>query len=94
MAIVMQMHWKQMITAQYGKARKALAMETNPPIGAKLHVAWFDNGLHVFDVWDSKKDFEQFVATRLMPAIQTIGVKGKPKVTIGKCHAIFAPNVA
>ena len=52
-----------------------------------------DDGLHVFDLWDSPQQFQSFVNTRLSPATQRIGIKGQPKVDLSDAHAVFAPNV-
>jgi hypothetical protein len=94
MATVMLMHWPEVSKTQYEETRKEVKWETNVPTGAKFHVAWFaGDGLHVLDIWDSRKDFEKFVDQRLMPAVKKIGIKGEPKVTFEEAHAIFAPNV-
>ena len=94
MATVMLMHWPEVTKEQYEQARKEVRWETDLPAGAKFHTAWFgDDGLHVFDLWDSAQDFQNFVSTRLGPATQRIGIKGQPKVDLSEAHAIFAPNV-
>ena len=94
MAIVMQMHWREMTKKQYAQARKLLDLERNAPAGAKFHVAWFaTDGLHVLDVWETRRDFERFQKASLGPVAQQIGIKGRPKVTFDKALAIFAPNV-
>ena len=93
MATVMQMHWPQVSKEQYEQARKLAAWETNVPKGAKYHVAWFaQDGFHVIDVWDSAEDFNRFLESRLMPAIQKIGIAGQPQVQFDPAHATFAPN--
>jgi heme-degrading monooxygenase HmoA len=95
MATVMSMHWPEVTKEQYEAARAEVRWETETPKGAKYHVSWFgDDGLHVFDVWDSAEDFQKFVETRLNPAVAKIGIKGEPKVTLAQAHAIFAPNPA
>ena len=93
MATVMQMHWPEATKDQYEQARKLAAWETNTPKGAKYHVAWFGkDGFHAIDVWDSAQDFNAFLETRLLPAIQKIGIKGQPNVELSEAHATFAPN--
>lgn len=94
MATVMLMHWPEVTKEQYEQARKEVRWETDLPAGAKFHTAWFaDDGLHVFDLWDSADNFQNFVNTRLGPAAQRIGIQGQPKVDLSEAHAIFAPNV-
>lgn len=95
MATVMSMHWPQVSREQYEQARREVRWETETPAGAKYHVSWFgDDGFHVFDVWETPEHFQTFVQTRLMPAVQRIGIQGEPKVTLAPAHAIFAPNPA
>jgi hypothetical protein len=88
------MHWPEVTKEQYEQVRSDVRWETNVPKGAKFHVSWFDNGLHVLDVWETKSDFESFVQQRLGPATQKIGITSQPNVTFGETHAIFAPNPA
>ena len=93
MAIVMTMHWAGITKQDYAAIREETRFEKEAPVGGKYHVAWFqDDGLHVTDVWESGKHFEQFVQTKLMPAAQKLGLKGEPKVVIHDAHNTFAPN--
>jgi hypothetical protein len=90
----MLMHWPEVTKEQYEQVRTDVKWETDKPAGAKFHTAWFaDDGLHVFDLWDSAENFQSFVNSRLAPATQRIGIKGQPKVDLSEAHAIFAPNV-
>jgi uncharacterized protein YcfL len=94
MSTVMRMHWPEVTKDEYERARKDVNWEGQTPVGAKFHVAWFDEtGLNVLDLWDSPQDFQNFVDKRLMPAVQRIGIKGQPQVSLAQSHAIFAPNV-
>jgi hypothetical protein len=78
---------------------RCLSKQSVDPIGpltdgAKFHTAWFGpDGLHVLDLWDTGQQFQRFTETRLMPAVQKIGIKGQPKVELTEAHAVFAPNV-
>lgn len=65
------------------------------PDGAILHVPWFvDGGLRVTDVWEAGDDFQRFVNSRLMPAVQEIGIEGQPRVDIRPLHSrVFAPAI-
>lgn len=94
MATVMLMHWPEVSKEQYEQVRKEVNWEGKVPQGAKFHVAWFsEDGFHVLDLWESQKDFDQFVSQRLMPGVKKIGAKGEPKVQFAQAHAVFAPNV-
>lgn len=93
MAIVMNMRWSGVTKDQYMQALEKVKWETDLPQGAKFHVASFDQGgLLVTDIWESADDFNRFVETRLMPAVQEIGISGQPEVEITDAHRIFAPN--
>ena len=94
MATVMLMHWPEVTKEQYEQVRADVKWETDHPKGGKYHVSWFDNGLHVLDVWDSQADFENFAQNRLGPAVAKIGIQSQPNVTFGEVHAIYAPNPA
>ncbi len=93
MATVMSMHWPEVSKDDYERVRKEANWEGNHPAGGKYHVAWFTKeGLHVFDVWNTGKEFEEFAQSRLMPAIKKLGIAGQPQVQFHEAHAIFAPN--
>lgn len=94
MSTVMLIHWPEVSKAQYEQIRKELNVEGDTPRGAQFHVAWFaEDGLHVFDLWESREDFEGFLNQRLMPAVQKIGIRSRPNVQHAEAHAVFAPNV-
>lgn len=94
MPTVMSMHWPEVTSEQYNQARKEVDWEGNRPHGAKFHVAWVaTDGLRVLDLWNSQKDFEQFVQTRLMPVLEKIGVQGQPRVEFAEAESVFAPDV-
>jgi heme-degrading monooxygenase HmoA len=92
MPTVMVMHWPEVTKEQYEAVRKDVNWEGKKPPGGKYHVAWFDGGLRVVDVWDSAQDFQRFVEQRLTPGTQKAGIKGQPKVQFFEAHATFAPN--
>jgi hypothetical protein len=93
MATIMLMRWPEVTKEQYEQIRRDVKWEESVPDGAKLHVSWFgQDGFHVFDLWDSRAHFEQFLQQRLMPGVQKADIKGQPKVDFADSHAIFAPN--
>lgn len=86
------MKWDGVTPAQYEKMRKSVDWETNTPPGAVFHIAGFkDNAIRVTDIWESEREFNNFVQTRLMPASKEAGIKGEPKVETFPAHAIFVP---
>ena len=93
MSIVMNMRWAGVSPDQYDQTLKLVEWETKIPVGAKYHVASFDDaGLRVTDVWESAEDFNRFVEQRLMPGVQKVGIVGQPEVEITEVHRIFAPD--
>jgi hypothetical protein len=93
MATIMVMHWPEVTKEQYELTRKKVDWEGNHPRGGKFHTAWFKDGLHVLDLWDSAQDFQRFAEERLIPVTQKLGVPGQPVVEFHEAHAVFAPNV-
>jgi hypothetical protein len=93
MATVMEMKWSSISRDDYERAREAVNWEGDVPQGATLHVAWFEDGLRVIDVWQSQQDFERFANERLMPKLQELGIgSDEPEVQFHDAHAYFAPN--
>jgi hypothetical protein len=93
MAIVMVMHWPEVGKEQYEEARKRVNWEGKQPEGARNHVSWFDNGLHVVDVWESEADLNRFIEQRLMPVVKgEMKTPGDPRVQVFPAHAHFVPE--
>jgi hypothetical protein len=92
MPIVMNMQWDGVTVEQYEQVRKLVGWETDVPAGGRFHVASFAaGGLRVTDIWDSAAQFNQFVETRLMPAVQKTGIASAPRVEITSAHALHVP---
>lgn len=92
MAIVMKMHWPGVTPENYAQLGEIVRWREDIPPGARLHVAYFDDGINVLDVWDSQADFDNFLQNRLLPGVQKVGIQGQPTVSFADAHAIFAPN--
>jgi hypothetical protein len=87
--IVMRMRWEGATPDQYDRMRAQLDWESNPPDGGVQHVAWFDDGgMNVVDVWESEEKFNAFIQSRVMPAVQELGIPGQPDVQIDQAHAV------
>ena len=89
MATVMRMKWSSVSPEQYDAARDAVNWEGDPPDGGIYHIAWFDDGLNIVDVWESAEAFERFANERLMPGIAHLGIEGQPDVTFHEAHRYF-----
>lgn len=46
------------------------------------------------DVWESADDFQRFVQERIMPAVQQLGIAGRPDIQIYPTHAILNPRAS
>ena len=93
MAVAMLMRWNGVTPEQYDQAKAIVGWEHNPAPGGIFHIAGFDeHGLHCADVWESANEFNAFVADRLMPGVQQVGIQGQPEVEIVPVHDLFAPG--
>lgn len=61
---------------KYEELRKEVGWEQNRPAGVSLHVAGLDNSgiIHVADIWESEQDFNNFLNSRLKPAMEKINL--------------------
>ena len=93
MRIVINLKWDGVTAAQYDAVKKLANWEGNPPKGAILHLAGFSKkGLKATDIWESKEDFNQFLQSRLLPAVKQIGIQSQPKVKFIPLHSLFVPD--
>ncbi len=71
----------------YESLRPEVRWETNLAPGGLLHACAFDErgDLHVADVWESADAMNDFVNTRLMPAMKKLGVPA-PSVAVFPLH--------
>ena len=54
--------------AEYDESSEKLDPASNPPKGLIFHCAGESEGrFQVFDVWESREDFDRFVEDRLLP---------------------------
>lgn len=70
-----------MTAAQYDQINQiANIHESNLPAGLIFHQACpTETGWLVTDVWESMEAFQAF-GERLLPALQTVGVEGRPRI--------------
>jgi hypothetical protein len=92
MAVVMYMRWTGVTPEQYDAAREIVDWEGETPEGALFHAAAFDDdGLRVFDMWESGEAFQRFVDERLKAGVEEVGIEGDPEVEIYEIHRTFTP---
>jgi hypothetical protein len=88
----MNMKWDGITADHYEKLRKTVNWEGNVPKGAVFHVSSFENNTgQVTDIWESEREFNNFVENRLMPEVKKLGISTKPQIEIRPVHAIFVP---
>jgi len=93
MAIMMVMEWPNVTAAQYDELKRITNFENDWPDGGLFHVAAIDGDkLRVTDVWESPEKFQAFVDSRLMPAVQQMGVTSQPNISIYPAHNVFNPG--
>lgn len=94
MAMVMKLRWEGVMPDQYDALRAVVNWETDSPEGLIFHTIWFrDGGATVVDVWESRERFERFLAERLTPGFQEVGMRGEPDVHFYEAHAYFSPTL-
>ena len=81
-------------TPNYDAISKRLADQGDPPDGLLVHTAGFTgHGFRIFEVWESKEQFERFFNDRLMPLIVEVGAADgpPPQQTIYELHNVVLP---
>jgi hypothetical protein len=93
MPTAMLMRWPGVTLDQYDEARAKVRWEEDTPEGAVFHAAGLDgDDLRVYDIWESPQHFQDFVESRLMPAVREIGIEGDPEVRFYELHRVYAPD--
>jgi hypothetical protein len=80
-------------TTNYDAVSERLQAQGAPPAGLLVHTAGFTgNGFRIFEVWESREDFQRFLNDTLMPIIQDIAPADdrQPQQTIYELHGFIA----
>ena len=87
MAIFAIFTGKGITKKMYESLRPEVNWEKNNPAGALFHACSFDDkgDLRVVDVWESAEAMNQFVATRLQPAMKKLQIP-PPAVEVFPLH--------
>lgn len=94
MAVILQIRWEGVTPRQYDDLSSQLGWESDPPEGGIFHAAWFENdGLHVFDVWESREHFDRFLDERLMPHLPGDMPRNRPNLDFRPLHAMSNDEV-
>lgn len=79
MAVGLRIKFAGGTEAQYEAVNAQMNIEENPPDGLIFHAAGpIEEGWGVIDFWESRGQFDAFLAGRLGQAIQELGDQGMP----------------
>lgn len=93
MAVSMEIDFESLKVADYDAVCEALNFPAEWPDGLLAHGSVdVDGRLRVYDVWQSRAEFDQFVADRLGAAIgQALGERAEqPQITERPFHTFYA----
>jgi hypothetical protein len=89
----MLMRWPGVTPEEYDALMARLGLDERPAPGAVLHLASFTGkGLEVCDVWQTEQAFHGFLAQRLLPAADDLGLDGVPEIVVVQLHNLYAAN--
>lgn len=95
MPVVTTLDISGLTAAEYRAILDHMGVETRPAAGIYLHLTTpTDFGYLVIEVWDRREGFDEFVATRLTPAAQALGIQRPTAITVNPLHNVFAPRLA
>jgi hypothetical protein len=80
-------------TTNYDAISERLQARGEPPAGMLVHTAGFTgNGFRIFEVWESREDFERFTGEVLMPIVNELaGADTRmPELTVYELHNFTA----
>jgi hypothetical protein len=84
-------------TTSYDAIHERL-MQNGPIEGFLLHTAGFTGrGFRVFEVWETREQYDRFVDERLMPIIREIAASDtrEPELTVYELHGfVVSPHAA
>lgn len=81
-------------TTNYDRIQEELRVRDDPPAGARVHVAGFDEEagvFRIFDVWESREAWEAFFNDRLMPIVGPLMEQGRaaPETRTYELHDVM-----
>jgi len=92
-AVAIYMNWPGVRPHQYDAVMARLRLDTDPAAGGVLHVASLTaDGLEVCDIWQTEQAFNGFLAQRLLPAAEDVGIDGGPTIRLVPLHNLYAAD--
>jgi hypothetical protein len=94
MAVITTIDVMGLTPSEYRAILDQMGVEKNPEPGLYLHLtAPINGGYRITEVWDSSANFDAFMAARLAPAAEAIGLRREMTITKEPLYNIFAPRV-
>ena len=94
MATAVMGHWAGMTPEQYERAVQRINREEEFPAGMLLHTSGFgEDGLRVFDIWESEKAYRQFMQRRILPALRQEGYSQQGEIVFFPVHNLYLPGL-
>jgi hypothetical protein len=91
MPTVITQEWNPVTPAQYDQIQQIARWDVDVPAGMSFHVASFEGDtLRMVDIWDSEERFMSFVQSRIMPAVEKVGLEGAPDMIVTPLHDVFS----
>jgi hypothetical protein len=89
MATVIMQRWDGFTPDQYEALRDIVRWDQDKPAGMQVHVANFlDGTMRLLDVWDTEDEFDEFVAARIVPGLEKLGIPGLPEKIVAPLHEL------
>ena len=94
MTVVTTIDVYAMTPEEYRAILDHMGVETRPAAGLFLHLtSKTDFGFRVVEIWDRKEGFDEFLAERLAPAAQALGIDRKMEIAVTPLHNFFGPRL-
>ena len=73
MAVAILAEVPGLTTEMYDAVTEAAGVRSDPPAGLIIHTCGpMDGGLRIFDVWETRADYDRFAEQRLRPAMGSV----------------------
>jgi hypothetical protein len=94
MSVITTLDITDMTPEEYRAVLDLMGVETQPADGIYLHLTTtMSFGYRVVELWDRKEGFDEFLAKRLAPATQELGIERETEITVTPLHNLFAPRL-
>jgi len=95
MAVGLRVKFADATEEQYQAVNAQMGVDANPPEGLIFHAAGpIEGGWGVLDFWESREQFDRFLAERIGPAIGELGDRAPqnpPEIKEFPVHNVIKP---